>query len=99
MMNKGLYSSNSQEWGTPQAFFDRLNAEFHFNLDVCATPKNAKCERYFDAERDGLTSHWAGRVFCNPPYKGIADWVKKGYESVHGGGYGEGRRHVDPRQN
>jgi len=35
------------EWGTPQAFFDTLNAEFHFTLDVCAQPGNAKCLHYF----------------------------------------------------
>lgn len=35
------------EWGTPQEFFDPLDAEFHFTVDVCATPGNAKCVRYF----------------------------------------------------
>jgi hypothetical protein len=34
-----LYSSRSEEWPTPQDFFDRLNEEFHFTLDPCATAK------------------------------------------------------------
>jgi hypothetical protein len=32
-----LYSSRSEEWPTPQDFYDELDAEFHFTLDPCAT--------------------------------------------------------------
>jgi len=35
------FSSKSNEWETPQAFFDKLNAEFHFTLDPCCTHENA----------------------------------------------------------
>ena len=37
-----MNSSKTEEWETPQDFFDKLNDEFHFDLDVCATPENAK---------------------------------------------------------
>lgn len=40
------FSSKSDLWETPQDFFDRLDAEFHFATDVCALPTNAKCERF-----------------------------------------------------
>lgn len=82
MINKGLFSSNSDEWATPQALFDELNQEFHFNLDPCANESNHKCERYFTREEDGLKKTWGGaRVFCNPPYgREIGDWVRKCYE-------------------
>ena len=54
---------------TPQDFFDKLNDEFKFNLDPCATPENAKCEKYFTKEDDGLSkSRDNQNVFCNPPY-------------------------------
>jgi hypothetical protein len=43
------FASATDEWSTPQPLFDLLNSEFHFTLDVCATEKNAKCERYFTA--------------------------------------------------
>lgn len=78
-MNKGLFSSNTNEWATPQAFFDALDAEFHFDLDPCATESNAKCKRFYTIEDNGLTKDWGGaRVFCNPPYgRGIGKWVKK----------------------
>lgn len=66
-------------WATPQDLFDRLNQEFHFTLDVCALPENAKCERYYTPEQDGLKQPWDGVVWCNPPYsKGnIPKWLEK----------------------
>lgn len=35
MFNEGLRSSATDLWATPQAFFDRYNAQYHFTLDVC----------------------------------------------------------------
>ena len=76
---KGCMSSNSNEWATPQAFFDELDREFHFTLDPCSTHENAKCAKHYTAEDDGLSKDWGGeRVFCNPPYgRAIKDWVEK----------------------
>lgn len=59
-MNQSLFSSKSDEWYTPQAVYDELNAEFHFNLDPCATRESHKCERYFTKEDDGLQKKWGG---------------------------------------
>jgi site-specific DNA-methyltransferase (adenine-specific) len=73
-----LFSHNSDEWSTPSGIFTELDNEFHFNLDPCATAENHKCERYFDKQQDGLSQKWGGcRVFCNPPYSKIGDWVAK----------------------
>ena len=47
------FSSQSDVWSTPQATFDKLQSEFGFDLDVCALPENAKCQRYFTPEQDG----------------------------------------------
>lgn len=82
-MNAALLTSKSCEWYTPQDLYDRLNEEFSFNLDPCATPENAKCGRYFTKEQDGLSLNWGGgaRVFCNPPYgRELPKWVRKCYE-------------------
>ena len=57
-----MFSSATDEWATPQDFFDKLNEEFHFETDVCATPENAKCARYFTREQDGLKQEWGGDV-------------------------------------
>ena len=69
-MNKELmFSSESDEWSTPQDFYDKLNECFNFTLDPCATDENHKCSTYFTEKQDGLKQSWAGHiVFCNPPY-------------------------------
>lgn len=74
-----MFSSKTDQWATPQDFFDRLNDEFHFTLDPCADDTNHKCDRYFTKEIDGLSQDWGGEtVFCNPPYgKDIKNWMKK----------------------
>lgn len=82
MNNEVMFSSKTDMWETPQDFFDKLNDEFHFNLDVCALPENAKCAEYYTPETDGLSQHWCGICWCNPPYgRKISKWVEKGYMS------------------
>jgi len=82
----GLMSSSTTEWATPQDFFDRLDRIYGFDLDVCATPENAKCPRYFTKEDDGLAQSWLGVCWMNPPYgRAIEAWVKKAYESARKG--------------
>ena len=58
------FSSETDLWATPQDFFDRLNAAYQFELDVCATHDNAKCVRYFTKDDDGLAQEWCGVVWC-----------------------------------
>lgn len=80
------YSSATDLWATPQDFFDGLNAEFGFTLDVCATPDNTKCADYFTAEQDGLAQDWRGVCWMNPPYgRAIKEWMRKAYESAAAG--------------
>lgn len=67
-VRKLLHSSADENWGTPQAFFDELDAEFHFTLDAAASATNHKCEAYYTKEDDSLRQPWRGRVFVNPPY-------------------------------
>ena len=75
-------SSATDEWATPQDFFDRLNAEFRFTLDVCALPHSAKCADYFTPETDGLAQEWRGVCWMNPPYgRAISRWMRKAFEA------------------
>lgn len=80
-MNPVHFSSASDDWSTPQDLFDALNEKFKFELDVCATHSNAKCERYFTREQDALTRSWvdqARSLWMNPPYgRAIKFWVAK----------------------
>jgi site-specific DNA-methyltransferase (adenine-specific) len=87
-LNDGLFTSNSDEWETPQDLFDRLNDEFHFTLDVCSTDENAKCRKHYTKEQDGLKQDWTGEtVWCNPPYgKGLNARIRKCRVHSMGGG-------------
>ena len=86
-MNKAMFSSVRMDWATPQAVFDKLDAEFHFTLDCCASKENAKCDRFFDEAADGLAQSWAGdRVFMNPPYgRAIGKWMAKAHSEAIAG--------------
>ncbi|MDK2888049.1 MAG: hypothetical protein PWP72_927 [Thermoanaerobacter sp.] len=87
MLNEGMFSSRTGEWETPQTFFEALNAEFRFTLDVCACPENAKCLRYFTPEQNGLLQPWAPETcWMNPPYgREIGRWVEKAYNEARRG--------------
>jgi len=82
MNRKLMFSNINNAWCTPQPFFDKLNMEFGFTLDPCATEKSAKCEKFYTAKEDGLKQDWRGEVvFVNPPYgRQIGKWVRKCFE-------------------
>jgi site-specific DNA-methyltransferase (adenine-specific) len=85
--NTACFSRDSDEWETPQWLFDLLDQEFHFQMDVAATPENTKLPIYFE-DLDSvptLTCNWYlkgawERLWLNPPYSKIAAFMKKAYE-------------------
>lgn len=82
-----MFSSKTDLWSTPQNLFDELNNEFNFNIDVCANSENAKCEKYYSQEQNGLIQEWKGVCWCNPPYgREIGKWVEKAYNTAKIGG-------------
>lgn len=82
------FSSETDDWPTPQWLFDALHAEFGFTLDPCSSHANAKCPKHFTMAENGLLQSWAGEVvFMNPPYgQAIGDWMRK----AHGAAMHEG---------
>ena len=77
-----MFSSKTDLWATPQELFDKYDAIYHFETDVCALPGNAKCKRFFTPEMDGLKQEWTGVCWCNPPYgRQIGKWVEKACKS------------------
>lgn len=80
------FSSATEEWETPPELFEQLAQEFGFELDVCATADNAKCDRFFDKAADGLSQEWTGVCWMNPPYgDAIGDWMSKAHASADEG--------------
>lgn len=60
MVNKVLFSSNSDEWSTPEEIYNELDQEFNFNLDPCSTAENHKTEEYYTIADNGLIKSWGG---------------------------------------
>lgn len=85
-MNSALmFSKASDEWSTPQDFWDVLDAEFEFGCDAAASPSNHKCGFYFGLDRDpfppidALGVEWAGHgtIWLNPPYSKCREFIGK----------------------
>lgn len=71
---------------TPPEIFNPLNAVHGFTLDAAASARNAKCQKFFCLENDGLVQSWAGEtVWCNPPYSACMAWVGKAFREVYHG--------------
>jgi phage N-6-adenine-methyltransferase len=75
-------TSNLSNWETPHELFNRLNMKYRFQIDVCASEENAKCQTFFTEDVDGLSQEWnAATCWMNPPYgRAIGKWMKKAYE-------------------
>lgn len=68
MNRDALFSSKSDHWSTPAETYNALNVEFGFTFDPCPLL----------SQDDGRKIKWTGRVFCNPPYSQIMEFLKKG---------------------
>jgi phage N-6-adenine-methyltransferase len=82
-----LAQGQRQDWGTPPEIFDPLHDEFAFSVDVCASPWNAKCPRFYTEAEDGLAQPWDNEIcWMNPPFgREIVPWIRKAALSVHHG--------------
>lgn len=77
-------SAKTVEWLTPPEILAALGP---FDLDPCAPidPPWPIAHYHFTVEDDGLSSPWAGRVWCNPPYGAETwKWIKR--LAQHGNG-------------
>ena len=84
-MSSVHFSSKTDQWSTPQGFFDEVNKRFGgFDFDAAANPGNAKCVNY---SSDSLNIKWAEqsatkRIWLNPPYgRTIKDFIAKAVEA------------------
>jgi len=69
---------------TPDEVFGPIADRFGgFSVDAAAAQHNARCERYWTRADDGLSQSWAGeKVWCNPPYSNLAEWVHKAHNEA-----------------
>lgn len=78
-------SSKTDEWLSPP---DIVNALGTFDLDPCVPADLPLSHRFaflsYTKLQDGLSQDWHGRVWLNPPYSNVTDWMEK--LSEHGNG-------------
>jgi len=73
-------------WETPQEFFNEINKEFRFDVDVCAVESDAKIATFLSPAVDALSIPWRGKCWMNPPYdRSITYWVEKAYKESQKG--------------
>lgn len=77
-----MFGKTSDEWETPNAFFNALNEEFAFTTDAACTSRNGKKVRQHiysaldtDWSEDG--SYTAQCVFLNPPYSKVRQFIAR----------------------
>lgn len=87
IFDKNKFDSVKTDWATHWDFFNPLNTEFNFTIDVAADSQNRKVDNYFSAQDNGLKQDWSNQVvWCNPPYgRNVPDWLKKGKEAASKG--------------
>lgn len=82
-MNKveNIYAgSRSDEWGTPQDLWTRLDNQYIFTVDLAASVDNAKCPTFFSKEASflaapGVTVPWC--FWLNPPFSLSREFFSK----------------------
>jgi phage N-6-adenine-methyltransferase len=86
-------STDKSEWCTPLNLYEKLDAEFHFDLDAACTPENCLNRNHYGYGKgeDALKQDWskfmmdngedASVFFLNPPYgRGVIEaFVKKAF--------------------
>ncbi len=87
-MQKGNEQKNC-EWYTPDWLLQHLyaaNANQPFDLDPCSPSKGDDApvwaHQHFTVADDGLAQEWHGRVWLNPPYHSLGQWVEKAADAV-----------------
>ena len=80
---RAMTSRKSDLWRSPDDFYALLDGLYRFEVDAAADESNTKCERFWSAEDNGLAQDWTGlRIFCNPPYSSIKQWMRKASERL-----------------
>ena len=86
IMRKEAYSD---EWYTPHRYVDSARRVlYRIELDPASCDHAnhvVGAERIYTKDDDGLHRPWSGRVWCNPPYSGVKDWVRKMVRSYESG--------------
>ena len=71
------------DWLTPGEVVDVVEEAFggRVDLDPCGNKHSLVGARhqYLLPHKDGLHSPWMGKVFVNPPFDNVGDWLEKAW--------------------
>ena len=84
-MNPVVFSSKKHDYETPAYVFDYCSQRYGpFDLDVAASPSNAKCKEFFSLElgKNAFFQGWNGaNCWMNPPYgRALKEWMKEAHD-------------------
>ena len=74
------FKSVKQDYETPDNLFEKLDKEFNFTRDVCASAENTKVKVFFSENNSCLDKEWDGINWMNPPFKNMKMFIKKAFE-------------------
>ena len=79
---KIMFSSDRQDWETPQKDFEKWNEVYNFEIDLAANKNNSKCGvNYLDEEINSLDVDWYtltnGWMWLNLPYNKSKEFIEK----------------------
>lgn len=85
--DKLIDSLDGDLWETPASFLGLVRAVMGgIDLDPATKPSNPTGATWFyTKDDDGLTQHWDGRVYLNPPYSKPAPFLLRLIESYQSG--------------
>jgi len=89
-MNDVLFSSKSDEWYTPNDFYNNLNKKYNFVFDLACSKENCKTKDGYTVENNSLEQNWnnitlhsdGGWLWLNPPYSKCKEFVSKSYNEM-----------------
>lgn len=71
---------------TLPALYEPIFATLRPTIDAAASVENALLPRFWTVEDDALVQDWRDeRVWCNPPYPRLFEFVRKAFESTRDG--------------
>ena len=82
--NKGSGNVEARDnWETPQKLFDKLNKQYDFDTDCCASKDNKKCVYWTDDFQNYRPSKYYDYIcWMNPPFSKAKEMFKRFFSFV-----------------